>query len=926
MSNFWPFTNTNDNDLDFFNNNNINNHNNNNSIINDDDLSKILNDYIKLIHTLKIDLTNFNPKIIINDNNNLILLEKLNSKFIDRILLNSNFLNELMNKQNNLLLDFLSIGFFYDFKNKKFIKNLDYLIDNLLNSINFILNNNNNDNDSIDFNFHLNKITIISEIFSINLNLLLKLLVNSNFNLNNIWSILYLIIKNSNSNSIILISNIFIKINLNFLSFQKDNYLNFIRNKSDFTNILLNLININSISRIFSDFFIKIILTDKINSPTGIIDLLINQNFINKFFLILKNSNNNDNNLNFNSDFKLNLMDFINNIIIISSSNSLFNDDNSSIGPNNLIRLLVLPKNVNFIIYLLIHSNYSNDLININIIISILIELIRKNNSDYYDINYSKIPSNRDPIYLGFLLKKFSLVLPILTNIIFNDNGNSTFNDTEIDFPISKKSTINLKNFKFMELIAELLHCSNMSLINSKKFENFIKKRNSRRNNLLIDIDKAMKDLQIIDDNNNNEFILNNDIKKEEIDNSNSNSNLNIDEKENEIISNENLIYDFDDLLEKNDIYNFSSDNFFTKSLDNIDLTPDLNIDMHIKLSNTTSTNNDTTKNNSNVTLNNNNTNSTSISDSDSDFDFTEDEEDKSFEIPFISENQNFKLRSNPTIGDLFKINLFDSGIILKSISLFIKHPWNNFWHNVVFDIIHQIFNGRMDFTYNSFLVFQLFNFKKSLIFKENSINTADINDQFIITEDFILKGYKNSFKFYQKSNMNLGYMGHLVLIAEEIIKFSKLYKVELISTTINNTLLKENWVIYSEEILNETRIMYSKILGGGKFVDDGNGNIIPQLPDPYTNNNINETEIDFTELDLHKKIGIMLFSDDEIQGFKSIKNSQEGENDDKEDPDKNDCNSINDNDNKDDSDSKDNCNSIDDNSNDPDNTNNNNN
>ena len=39
----------------------------------------------------------------------------------------------------------------------------------------------------------------------------------------------------------------------------------------------------------------------------------------------------------------------------------------------------------------------------------------------------------------------------------------------------------------------------------------------------------------------------------------------------------------------------------------------------------------------------------------------------------------------------------------------------------------------------------------------------------------------------------------------------------------------------YSEEVLNETRMMYSKILGGGSYIDDGNGNIIPQLPDNST-------------------------------------------------------------------------------------------
>lgn len=102
----------------------------------------------------------------------------------------------------------------------------------------------------------------------------------------------------------------------------------------------------------------------------------------------------------------------------------------------------------------------------------------------------------------------------------------------------------------------------------------------------------------------------------------------------------------------------------------------------------------------------------------------------------------------------------------------------------------------------------------------------------FGITNDFILKGYKDSYAFYEKKHMNLGYMGHLVLIAEEVVKFSKLYKVELISPDIHDTLQEEEWNFYTDSVLNDTRLMYSKILGGGNYIDDGNGNIIPQLND----------------------------------------------------------------------------------------------
>lgn len=210
---------------------------------------------------------------------------------------------------------------------------------------------------------------------------------------------------------------------------------------------------------------------------------------------------------------------------------------------------------------------------------------------------------------------------------------------------------------------------------------------------------------------------------------------------------------------------------------------------------------------------------------------------------------QNIKLRTDPTVGDLFKIKLYDTRIVSKIMELFLTHPWNNFWHNVIFDIIQQIFNGRMDFSYNSFLVLSLFNLKSSYQFMTDIVISdekgtdvsrfspviRDPNFDFKITTDFILRGYQDSYKFYELRKMNLGYMGHIVLIAEEVVKFSKLYKVELISPDIQVILQTEEWQYYSEEVLNETRMMYSKILGGGSYIDDGNGNIIPQLPDNTT-------------------------------------------------------------------------------------------
>ena len=41
--------------------------------------------------------------------------------------------------------------------------------------------------------------------------------------------------------------------------------------------------------------------------------------------------------------------------------------------------------------------------------------------------------------------------------------------------------------------------------------------------------------------------------------------------------------------------------------------------------------------------------------------------------------------------------------------TLFFEYPWNNFLHNVVYDILQQFFNGRMDTGLNRRLAIAVF-------------------------------------------------------------------------------------------------------------------------------------------------------------------------------------------------------------------------
>ncbi|SMN22737.1 similar to Saccharomyces cerevisiae YGL229C SAP4 Protein required for function of the Sit4p protein phosphatase [Maudiozyma saulgeensis] len=709
-------------------------------------------------------------------------IHDLDSRFIEKILIDSELLNEL-NRQNNKLLDFLCYGIFYDNSQSK-IPNLQFLIDQLIICCDSIDPNDNdislipkddqflsNDADKIETESQstkfLNRATIISEIFSSDIWLITETLMKHKPYLDKIWSLL--IHPNFNSEKSPIVS-IFIKINQNLLFSKQDDYLQFILTHNTLVDDVLNHIDISMIM----DFLLKLIGSDRIDSPTGIITLLTRQQMIPKLLQFLNNDQ-------YGSDVQAYVGDFLKAIIAISANAPL---DDVSVGPNDLTRELASPQAIDMLTNIMIRERGAA----LNIAVSVVIELIRKNNSDYDQINLltttlrENPPTDRDPIYLGYLLRRFTQCLPELFQIILDIELDDSLPTRENQLGETFKP-LGFERFKIVELIAELLHCSNMGLMNSMRAERIAQKRDQYRELFLQDNCITNSNIHMvstlhrlsINEDDTNDVIVSNENNNVIDDNDNNNKNINI----------------------NNGIPATSQSSKITKEeqLENF--------------------------------LNENNGDEG-------------EEVDESFDIPYVKDTQNEKLRKSPTIGDYYKISLYDNYIIPRILLLFLKYPWNNFWHNVIFDIIQQIFNGRMDFSYNSFLVYSLFDIKGANQFnnmepKQTSDEQLDISN-FKITTDFILRGYQNSYRFYDTKNMNLGFMGHLVLIAEEVVKFSKLYKVELISPDIFKCLQDEDWQYYSEEVLNDTRMMYSKILGGGTYVEDGNGNIIPQLPNSSYN------------------------------------------------------------------------------------------
>ena len=80
---------------------------------------------------------------------------------------------------------------------------------------------------------------------------------------------------------------------------------------------------------------------------------------------------------------------------------------------------------------------------------------------------------------------------------------------------------------------------------------------------------------------------------------------------------------------------------------------------------------------------------------------------------------------------------------------------------------------------------------------------------------DQIVEGQARSDEAQAKNNMRLGYMGHLTLVAEEVVKFSERHPPELLSQSVLNKVLNRQWIDYVEQILSETRERDNAILGG---------------------------------------------------------------------------------------------------------------
>lgn len=215
------------------------------------------------------------------------------------------------------------------------------------------------------------------------------------------------------------------------------------------------------------DLLLKIISLEKHEGGMGIVDWLQSQDLIPLLLSYLSPEH--------SPATQTSAGDFLKAIITISANATT--QDQSVIGPNELTRQLVSEKCVQTLIEDMLRGGNP-----LTVGVGIVIEVIRKNNSDYdLDTQIGPVPKTSDPIYLGTLLRLFANHVPDFMHLIRSPSARKP--DLQTAFG-SKIEPLGFDRFKTCELMAELLHCSNMGLLNERGAEKEVRKRDAERERL----------------------------------------------------------------------------------------------------------------------------------------------------------------------------------------------------------------------------------------------------------------------------------------------------------------------------------------------------------------------------------------------------------------------------------------------------------
>lgn len=226
------------------------------------------------------------------------------------------------------------------------------------------------------------------------------------------------------------------------------------------------------------DLLLKLISLEKEPEAQGIVDWLQEQDLIGYLLSYISPD--------FPAATQTSAGDFLKAVITISANAT--GQDSSVIGPNELTRQLVSQHCVEKLVGEMLKGGNP-----LTVGVGIVIEVIRKNNSDYdSDTAIGPEPRSSDPIFLGTLLRIFSSHIEDFMNLILSTKqsamtpeGLKMVDRKDLKTAWGRRiEPLGFDRFKTCELMAELLHCSNMGLLNEKGAEAMVKARDEHRHRL----------------------------------------------------------------------------------------------------------------------------------------------------------------------------------------------------------------------------------------------------------------------------------------------------------------------------------------------------------------------------------------------------------------------------------------------------------
>ncbi|KAF5864670.1 hypothetical protein ETB97_006947 [Aspergillus alliaceus] len=621
------------------------------------------------------------------------------------------------------------------------------------------------------------------------------------------------------------------------------------------------------------DLLLKIVSLEKVEGGQGTVEWLKSQDLIPKLLSFLSSD--------WSAAVQTSAGDFLKAIITISANAT--QNDQTCIGPNSLTRQLVSGPCVENLIKAM--SQGGNPL---TVGVGIVIEVIRKNNSDYDPpdaVNSpDSLPNTYDPIYLGNLLRLFAKHIPDFMNLIkstkhtVEDGGKVKSVDRgKLSSAWGAKiEPLGFDRFKTCELMAELLHCSNMALLNQSGSEEYVQQRDAERERLVREgaFNPNREETSVFDGNDSTvDFVNGSMVGYGSPEDSRVLEVANTGEDGFEDVSSSGVLVDKEkDTAEAKDTFGQEAQPQHTPqastpieergsdeapihgSEDQKNARNDTTAQTHTPSSDPTSpTASGITERVREVTLDtnqgpNDNKLSTEVMFAESPVALDGDQTQTSTPTPsvpeavppplFASKQENQQISSQdpdtagqigegsgstdspaearrtegesqqrmhpdiqldpngqPVVGDYLKVMFVENRVVPTILDFFFRFPWNNFLHNVVYDVIQQVFNGPMERGYNRVLA-------------------VDVFETGRITQE-IVEGQKRSDETQRTKQIRLGYMGHLTLIAEEVVKFSERHPPELLSPTVMENVLNPEWIDYVEQTLSETRERDNAILGG---------------------------------------------------------------------------------------------------------------